>query len=198
MILQEDRFIEHTSKKLVTDLISGDKEAFARIFDSYYKKLVHFIREFLYDTEVSKEIAQDTFIKLWEIKETLLPNTNIAALLFTIAKNKTLNHLKQLKVSRNYIDSQTEEQNRLLLNQSSLNNNVFDFVIYNELNDKILSAIESLPPRSKEIFKLSRNEGLSYKEIATELNISKNTVENHMVTTLKKLREALNFYYSNY
>ncbi len=193
--MQEDGSIERINNEHISLLISGDKEAFAKIFESYYKKLVFFIKEFLNDTEVAKEIAQDTFIKLWEIKESLLPNTNITGLLYTIARNKSLNYLKQLSVTKKYLKSHSVEQNRLSLNQSSLDNNVFNFVIYNELNEKILEAIDKLPPRSKEIFKLSRNKGLSYKEIAQKLNISVNTVENLMVTTLKKLRETLKKYY---
>lgn len=181
------------NKEIVEGLISGEKTSFEAIFNLYYKRLLFYAKEFVLSFEVAKELTQDTFMKIWEIRETLTPNSNISALLFTILRNKCLNHLKHQTQETRYAKN-AQLKNKLLLNKTALENNIFDPLVYNELAETIAQTIETLPPRCREIFRLSRNRGLSYKKIAHTLGISVNTVENQMVSSLKKIREAIQRY----
>ena len=179
--------------KLVEGLILGEKNSFESIFKLYNKRLLFFAREFVVSLEVAKELVQDTFVKLWEIRETLAPDTDVAALLYTIIRNKCLNHLKHLKIKQKYLNK-TQKDHKLFLNKNALENQIFDALLYDELYEIVSRAIESLTPRCHEIFKLSREEGLSYREIADKLGISINTVENQMVSSLRKIRECVSRY----
>jgi RNA polymerase sigma-70 factor, ECF subfamily len=180
----------------VQGIISGNRKVFEQVFNAYYQKLVYFAKEFVCDGETARELVQETFVKLWEIHEDIKPDSNPGALLYTILRNKSLNYLKQLSVRRKYEEREQKLHDEFLFNSSILGNKVFDLVIFNELQEHIENALNTLTPRSREVFELSRDQGLKYREIAEKLEISVNTVENHMVDVLKKLREYLKIHYN--
>lgn len=180
----------------VKGIISGNKEVFEKVFNTYYQKLVYYAKEFVYDEEAARELVQDTFVKLWEIHEEIKPDSNLGALLYTIIRNKCLNYLKQLSIRRKYEENQKKLHDDIMFNYTVLNNKVFDTVVVNELQEIIDKALRTLSPRSREVFELSRKHGLKYREIAEKLNISINTVENHMVDVLKNLRKYLRVHYN--
>lgn len=190
---ERDKNLTIKNKLLIEGLISGERTSFESIFNLYYNRLLFFAREFIYSKEIAKELIQDTFLKVWKIRETLTPDTDISALLFTIIRNKCLNHLKHLTIKQKYLNK-AQQENKQFLNKNALENQLFDALVYDELCKIVFKAIEDLTPRCREIFKLSREEGLSYKEIANKLGISINTVENQMVRSLKKIRQCLNTY----
>ncbi|MDX8339372.1 RNA polymerase sigma-70 factor [Draconibacterium sp. IB214405] len=177
------------STKINTELVNllkqGDIEAFDKIYNIYCHKLHQFVLRYLKQEEDAEEIVQEVFIKIWESRKKIDVHASFEAYLFTISYNSTISLLRKRiseSKSREYLKSVQEIQKA---------NSVIDDLQYNELNDKVQSLLQQLTPRQKEIYMLSREEGLSHKEIAARLNISENTVKNHLVTTLKFLKSNL-------
>ncbi len=156
--------------------------AFNTIYDKYCYKLHEFVLMYLKQEEDAEEIVQEVFVKIWESRGKIDVYLSFEAFLFTIAYNATISLLRKRvseSKSREYLKS---------LQQIDSAEQVIDEIQYNELNQKVQSLLNQLTPRQKEIFVLSREEGLTHKEIADKLNISESTVNNHLVTTLKYLK----------
>jgi len=173
----------------------GDEKAFETAFHMYFEKICFFAKDYVFDWEVAREIAQESFIKLWEIKEDIKDDTNILSLLCTVTKNNALNYLKHETVKSKFHDYTIQKYNTTQLNIVALSNLTVDKIIAEEMKQQVDKAVEKLPERCRMVFILSRNFELTYKEIAEQLNISVNTVENHIAEALKRIRGQLN---SNY
>jgi len=165
---------------LLSEIKNGNFAAFEFLFNSYYPRLLKFSRKFVLDEEIARDLLQDSFLSFWE-KRDYLNSVSIKALLFTIVRNKCLNHLKYSAVRAKYqLDYLSEVEGA-----ESLYN--FDFLgradgqlLYDEVLSKVNSVIKLLPPRCKEVFLLSRVEGLKNREIAEKLDISQTAVEKHI------------------
>ena len=162
---------------------------------TYYSKLVRFAREFVILEEDAENIVQDTFLYLWEHLDLLKDIEHLDAFLFTLIKNRCLNFLKH----QSYIQAKTcslkaDEELEYQLNLYALEQ--FDEAVSSipEVENLLSQTMQKLPERCREIFLLSRIEGLKYKEIAERLNISVNTVENQISIALRKLRSELKDY----
>ena len=167
---------------------------FSKIYLSFYPKLVRFATVFVVYEEDAENIIQDLFLVLWESKDSLKYIDNMNAYMYKLTKNKCLDHLKHKMVKDRFIvNAQSLYEQEISLKLQTLEN--FDVELASEEKvEKIVSkAIDLLPPKCREIFTLSRNEGLKYKEISDRLNISVNTVETQMCIALKKLRNSLSF-----
>lgn len=172
-------------EELIESLVNNDRKAFEYIFRYYYTDLCRFTLKYVRDEIVAEEIVQEVFINIWERRSSIKINTSLKAYLFTAVRNRSFNYIKlqlpkeQLKTdvdSIGFIDENTRE----------------DELIMEDLHQYVREAIDTLPTKCKAIFLLSRNSGLTYKEIAEELEISVKTVENQVGLALKKLREQLN------
>jgi len=170
----------------------GDEEMFEKVFHGYFERICCFARDYVVDREVAREIAQEAFIKLWEIRATLEDGTDIPALLFTIARNNALNHLKHVIIREKYRNYSERKYVESQLNLIALSDLQVDQIFGSDMQKLIYQAIEDLPERCKEVFMMSRNYEMSYKEIAQQLNISERTVENHIAEALKRLRAKIN------
>jgi RNA polymerase sigma-70 factor (ECF subfamily) len=170
-------------KELYLKLKNGDESAFRSIFRNYYPSLCHFAFQFLNDRELAEETVQDLFVKFWEKKETLNIENSVKHYLFRAVKNQCINQLQHEKIKQKYAGKVKEN-----FRESIDPEFCFPEV---DLVGRIEKSIESLPPKRKEIFRLSRENGLKYKEIADELHISVKTVEAQMGLALKHLREEL-------
>ena len=172
--------------EIVRLLKKGDMSAFDNIYSKYCYKLHGFVMIYLKQEEDAEEIVQKVFIKIWNSRNKIDVYASFESFLFTIAYNSTMSLLRKRITeirSREYLKS---------LQQVEVSENVIDEMQYNELNDKIHSLLEQITLRQKEIFLLSREEGLTHKEIASKLKISESTVNNHLVTTLKFLKSHIN------
>lgn len=174
-----------SNTELIKLLKKGDMAAFDAIYNQYCHKLHQFVFMYLKQEEDAEEVVQEVFIKIWESREKVDVYLSFESFLFTIAYNSTMSLLRKRvseTKSREYLKSlqkiETEEK-------------VIDEIQYNELNNKVQSLLEQLSPRQSEIYLLSREEGLSHKEIAIKLNISESTVNNHLVTILKFLKSNI-------
>lgn len=170
----------------------GDEDMFEKVFHGYFERICCFARDYVSDREVAREIAQEAFIKLWEIRATLEDGSDIPALLFTITRNYALNHLKHLTIREKYRNYRERSYIEAQLNLIALSDMQVEEIFGNEMQLLINEAIDHLPEKCKEVFMMSRNFEMSYKEIAEQLNISVRTVENHIAEALKRLRAKIN------
>ena len=168
--------------------------SFSELYLIYYPKLVRFAKEFVILEEDAENITQDVFTDLWAKRDSMDRIENMNAYLFRLIKNRCLDHLKHKMFEQKYIESvQTSFEIEMSLKLQSLNRfDVSDISEGNETEMLVRNAIYSLPRKCRDIFLLSRVEGLKYREISERLAISVNTVECQMGIALKKLRVKLN------
>ncbi len=166
---------------LLLKLKNGEVAAFEEIYNQYRNKIYSYALKLCKSTVTAEEIVQEVFIKIWQKREQLNPELSFAAYLKKIALNQVLNHLK--KVAR-----EKTLQDELFAYISTIKNSTDEKLLEKELLSTYEEAISQLPPQKKIIYQLSRNEELSHEEIAEKLQISKNTVKNHMVEATKFIR----------
>lgn len=175
----------------IPSLRKGEKKAFEAIYNDFFGVLYHLCLQYLHDEKVSEEIVQDTFLKLWEIKETLNDQINLRNFLYTITKNNCLNYLRNQKISLKHQENMKYLE--MQFNYEALEK-LGDYLQFEELRSKIDDAISKLPAEVIETFKLSRFDELSYKEIADQQTISIKTVEARISRALRVLRVELKEY----
>ena len=157
------------------------------LFNYYYPRLYSFSKSFLKLEDGIDDILQEVFIRIWQNRKTIKSAESFNSYIFTITRNLLLNELRS-RLNDQKIKGQ-------ILKASLPEEYVsFEKTDYLELKEKIEEVIGELPPKQREIFRMSRSEGLSHKEIAEKLNISTKTVEYHItqsINTLKSKLEAL-------
>lgn len=171
---------------LVFQLKQGDLRAFDAIYKKYLRRLFGFVFRYVKQETDTEEIVQEVFIKIWQNREKINAYSSFESFLFTIAHNATVNLLKKRATEQKYIEHVKS------LQRPDEAFELMDEIHYIELQQKFQGLLNELSPRQKEIFQLSREEGLSHKEIADKLEISVNTVKNHLITTLSFLKNKLN------
>ncbi|HEX7583263.1 MAG TPA: RNA polymerase sigma-70 factor [Prolixibacteraceae bacterium] len=179
MDLTEDR-------ELYLKLKEGDERAFQTLFRKYYSAMCHFANQFLNDKELAEETVQDMFVKIWEKRQTLTIETSVKHYFFRSVRNHCLNQIQHEKIKKQYASRILESAHQEI--------NTEQYYIEVDLIRRIENSIDSLPPKRQEIFRLSREQGMKYKEIAEALNISVKTVEAQMGLALKHLRNELKDY----
>ena len=175
----------------VEQLKSGNEKVFEAIVKSYWPRLLRFAQIYIIDVEVAKEVVQDTFLILWNQRSTLEDNTCLITYLMVVSRNKCLNYLKSLHLEQVEINSLNELSIYQRSNQHVLEDEALELLLAKELNRAIEVSLEKLPPRTREIFRKSRIEGLKNKEIAELENISVKAVEFHINKALNQLRSDL-------
>ncbi len=176
----------------INSLKQGKEKSFRAVFDIYFESLQVFAKMYVEDEEIAKDMVQEVFYKLWKKRSSLPEKLNIKAYLYQSLKNNCLNYLKRLKVQAKYKKRVLDNYNDLQLNYEALLQLNFDAVSFNELLEKLNKSINQLPPKCKEVFELSRNDGLKNREIAEQLNISVKAVEGHISKALKQLKKQIN------
>lgn len=161
-------------------------KGFEAIFKAYYAKLIFFANRYVNDLYAAEEIVSDAFSFLWERKEQYQFDEDFSGYLYKMVQNRALNYLKHKKIENEYVSYL--QKNNLLSETPAFEENP---IYQKEFEHYINEAIEHLPQRCKEVFKLSRFEDLRNKEIAQQLNISLKTVERQMTIALEKLRFKL-------
>ncbi|GAA5221044.1 RNA polymerase sigma-70 factor [Membranihabitans marinus] len=133
---------------------------------------------------LAEDLAQDVFIKFWQKRDEIHSLENIDAWLFTLAKNHLNDHYRRLATEKKYQSAVWQEMERH-------SNTVIRDIYKKELEEEIQALLETLPPRQREIYVLSRQQGMSLEEIGQTLDLSPNTVKNHLVKALKVVRGGL-------
>ncbi|MCX7985893.1 MAG: RNA polymerase sigma-70 factor [Bacteroidales bacterium] len=181
-------------KNIISLLIQGDESAFEQVYRAYFQRVVNFVNTYLNDISVSKNITQDTFLKLWEQRKLLRTDASILSFLLVIARNSCMDYLKHQQVVQKYENNVQQKHKELELSYHALRRLEIDFLTYQEIEQIIQQTLDSLPPQCRQVFCMSRFEEKSNKEIADNLQLSVKTVEAHITRALKILREALKDY----
>lgn len=176
--------VENIDLELYNQFKTGSREAYQSLFEKYYPQLVRFAMVYVKDSDIAEEIVQDLFVKLWIKKDTLKIKSAFKSYLFSAVRNRAFNYFRDKKEYLN-VESDLPLIDKISSHQDSTN---FDF---EKLQAAVKSAIEALPEKCRKIFRMSREEELTYKQIAEKLDVSPKTVENQMGIALKKLRESL-------
>lgn len=173
-----------SDQELVALLKTGNQAAFTEIYDRYWRIMYGHVYKMLLDEEESKDVIQELFSSLWISSDRIPDQLNLSGYLYVMAKNKVLNLIRKNKFQAAYLNSLAK-----FINDSST-------ATMDELNERDLAAaiereIQSLPPRMKQVFELSRKENLSYKEIAERLGISEETVKKQVHNSIKAIKHHL-------
>ena len=165
-----------------------NERSYKRVFLYFYKSLTGFAYSFVKSHETAEEIVSDLMMKLWGMQEKLNDIDNLRVYLFTAVKNSSINHLtKNNRFTKWDIENMDVELNLDIYNPE-------DQLIKTEFRKKVAAAIRALPSKCQLVYKLVREEGLSYREVATILEISENTVDRHLNIALHKLTESVKTY----
>ncbi len=174
-------------RQLVFQLREGNQASFRALYSKYAPKLFAFSRKYLQSQEDAEEIVQEVFLRIWEKKNNIDANQSFSSYIFQAAKHRIFNGFRKKVNEQAYLD--------FLMSVDHSSRNFTELAVeYHEIKQKSEHAIDSLPPKRQEIFRLSRETGLKNKEIAEKLQISIKTVENQMGQALKFLREELSEY----
>lgn len=169
---------------------AGDEHAFRAFYQMSYFRLYQFSYSFVHSKEAAEEIVNDVCLALWQKRAILHTLENINVYLYVSVKNASLNYLRRNKLSLPLsLDDLYMDHFQLVADPEGV-------LIQRELQSHIREAVEQLPPRCRLIFKLIKEDGLSYKEVASILDISPKTVDSQLCLALKKLAILLQPIYS--
>jgi len=166
-------------------VVHNSEDAYKKLFGLLFNPLFRFSFCMLKSREQAEEVASDVMFRLWQNRAELMQIENLQVYAFVIARNMSLNILRTNSRARVI----SLDEIKLELNLDTLSPE--QILINSQNKAKLESSIQSLPTRCKLVFKLIKEEGLSYKEVAEILSISPKTVDAHLVTAMKKLTEAL-------
>lgn len=174
----------YTEMKLMELASTGDEEAFTNLFYLYKHKLYSYTLRITESPELTQDMVQDVFLKLWKNRSQLDRVENFGAFILKMAQNQAVNAFKRMA------------NETLILSKIQKEVNVFEAgpeenVEYKEVQHLINDVLKKLPPQQNLVFKLSREQGLKHNEIAQLLKISPYTVKNHLVVALQAIREYL-------
>ena len=162
----------------------GDERSFEALYTMFSDRIFFLARAYFFSREEAEEVVQEVFVKIWMCRTQLDPKKSFQAYVKKIANNILINKLKRKAVEKRF-------QQYFLHHQLEGLNVTQQEVEFHELQRNIELGIRSLPPKRKEIFRLSREKGLSNKEISVKLGISKRTVDDHLAKSLQFLRKQL-------
>jgi len=176
---------DNITHDLLLRLKNGDMLAFDRVYELYSHKLFLFVFRILKNDDEAEDIVQEVFVKIWESRDKLTDYKLLNSYIFTIAYNNSIDLIRKRINNSKYLER---------LKKSSVIHetpSIIGEVEFNELSSRVEKLIANLPVRQKEVYLLHREKGLTYPEIAEQLGITKNTVENHMAKALIYLRQNI-------
>lgn len=173
-------------EELIKELKSGSEEAFTALYHIYSAKVYNFSRLYIRSASEVEEIVQEVFCKLWESRELLKVGEDFNSYLFIITRNLIFNQYRKSFNEVNY--------KMMVISSASETYEIEEELETADLKILISKLISLLTPRQQEIFRLSREQHLSYKEISDRLGISEKTVEHHISNALKFIRQNISLY----
>lgn len=170
--------------------VYDDAIAYRELFLLYHCKLVQFSSSITLSRETAEEVVSDVFLKIWNNRSTLPRIENFHLYIYVVTKNASINALlKQKKTPSFSLDETVVEFRSIYLDPEEM-------MITAEMHKRLHNAISQLPPRCRLIFKLVKEDGLKYREVAELLHLSLKTIENQMTIALKKIGQSVQFDFS--
>jgi RNA polymerase sigma-70 factor (ECF subfamily) len=179
-------FLLYSDEKLMQEIKAGNMFAFDTLYRHYSKKLYQFAYSILKSKEESENIVQEVFLKIWEKRTSIEKDSSIKSYLFSIAYHSTITLIRKKIKDNQFVDYLKYSQEIVEVPEIEYE--------YKELTEQLHDIVSHLPKRQKEVYILHSEEGLTYKDIAVKLQISVNTIENHMSMALKHIRAKLGKY----
>lgn len=162
----------------------GDEQAFRIIFDRYRVKLFYFISNLVNSEATAEELVQEVFVRLWTSRTKLAEVENLDSYIFVTARNRTLDYIRSTITERNMKSE--------WLRRSHLEGNYTEEEVDLKQSKKLIDeAVAQLPAQQARVFRLSKEYRLKRQDIARELNISENTVRNHLSEAIKSIQAYL-------
>lgn len=175
-------------KSLQAQIAAGSQQAFTSLFRLFYSRLHSFSMQYVHVKETAEEITNDVFVKLWNRRDEIETINNLPTYLFVAVKNYSLNYLKQY--SHLHVAVEDNDGSSALINRSDPEQELE----WKEISFQLTQAIDHLPDQCRTIFKLIKEDGFRYKEVAEILGISPRTVETQLFRALKKLQSVVDLY----
>ncbi|MCX6218541.1 RNA polymerase sigma-70 factor [Spirosoma sp.] len=169
---------------LLAQLSAGDEKAFGKLYAFYHPSICRFIIRYIESADVANDICQEVFIKIWEDRHKLLDIKSFSAYLFAVTRNHTFNFLRRAAVEnriKTYVSS----------NYCLSKNDTEESLQLKEYQQFLQTTLDTLPPQSRTVFRLCRQQEKSYEEAAQILGISSNAIKKHMVKSMKVIRFAV-------
>lgn len=168
---------------------------FGKYFLEYREPFIRKALRYVRNEEMASDIVSESFMAFWENKDALPADTNVPAYIFTVVKNKCLNHLRDQALHLRAEEKMHSAQNDLIdIDIASLTACDPNRLFQDEIFDILHKTLQKLPVRTREVFLRSRFDEKTYKEIAEEFNISFFSVHHEMRSSLRELRIALKDY----
>ena len=164
-------------KELIRLTSEGDENAFRQLFDYYYPRTRVFFSKYTRNIEDARDLAQNIFVKLWTLRNTLPDLISFPAYLYRICRNSAIDYARKHRIMLDIEENFAETD--------SLDEDYFA----REMRSRMESRIAQMPEKRRRVIMMSRIEGKSNEEIADEMGITKKTVENHLNAALKELRK---------
>lgn len=165
-------------------IASGDVKAFEVLYLAYYNKVLTYTTYLLHNSVKAEDATQDVFLKIWRNRHNLKEGENINSYIYQTARRVVLDIYRDEKYAQRH-----KEWTELNSKEESVETSCI-----NEIEDIATKMIQCMPPKRKEVFMLSRRNGLTAKEIADKMNLSVNTVNKHIALALSSLKKKLNDY----
>lgn len=165
-------------------LQKGNIDAYVQLYNRYHGQLYSYILQFVKVPSVAEDILQDVFLKIWELHAGIKPELNFKAYLYKISRNKVFKHFQQL-------GNNQQMRIQLLYHLPKYISDSDLQLAWQQYEQLLHNAITQLPPQRQKIFKLCREENMTYAQVSQQLGISTNTVKEHMVLAMKSIKEQL-------
>ena len=177
-----DSISEQQFSEWAKSIKKGDERAFKKMFDATFENFVQYAWKYTKNKDSAMDIVQESFIKLWQVRESLDPAQSLKTYFYRMVKHKSLNYLRDVKQHTEEIDDRHIAGSSMSLYEESEKEP-------SKFLEPLKRWINELPDRQKEAFKLSRYEGLTHEEIADIMDVSPRTVNNHIGAALNNLQE---------
>ncbi len=180
--MENNEHIESLAKKIS---LNSDQQAFKELYLVFFDRLYKFAFSILHSAEFAEEAVNDVFLNIWQKRLQLKTIGNLRNYLYISTKNTSFNYLSKFRKERNA--TLDEVLVRFEIDELTPETAIFTTEVRNEIEQ----AINQLPPKTKLVFQMAKVEGMKYKEISEILNISVNTIDNHIATAIKRLSSTL-------
>lgn len=173
-------------KEITLAIKAGSRDIFRSLYRAEYTNLVHFVSSYTRNMQDAEDIIQETMLSVWENRESLDPDRNFRSYLYTVARNKSLNYLRDN--AKRFKNSSIHESEYLINSLALSSFSVEEEINALELQEFIDRIYLSLPEKVTNVFKMSRQDGLTYNEIAEKMGITSKVVEYQVSIALKAFR----------